>query len=129
LLAYLTEHAVALSMGVSLEDDPKALWDLELQGGERVEVKTVILDVEARRSPAVQINLAAQIRFLAIVIFRPDLTIETAKMIPAEALNLYGRPGPRLSTGELLNVRVTPHLLHYQGAWDIPLGQELRTEN
>ena len=121
LLSYVTENAIARALGASVEDHPHAAWDLNLPGGDRVDVKTVILDITASKSPVVFVNPAGQIQFLALVVFRPDLSIEAAKMIPSEALTLFGRPGARSSTGGLVNVRVTPHLLHYSGAWDIPL--------
>ena len=122
LLAYLTERAIANSFKVPIQEDPRAQWDFELPGGGRVEVKTILLDAFSHRSPSVQINQDAQLRFLAIVIFRPDLTVETAKMIPAEAFNVYARPGPKSAAGNWLNLRVTPNLLHFPGARDIPLG-------
>jgi hypothetical protein len=46
-------------------------------------------------------------------------------MIPAEALNVYARPGPKSSVGNWLNLRVTPHLFHFPGTRDIPLAAPL----
>ena len=129
LLSYLTENAVAVSLGASVEDEAKTQWDLVLPDGARVDVKTVILDISSSKSPVVQVNSRAQIQFLALVIFRPDLTIDAAKMFPAEALSVFGRPGPRSSRGDLINVRITPHLLHYSEAWNIPLGHHVIPES
>lgn len=122
LLSSLAEYTVAEALGASHIDDPRSGWDLELPDGRRIEVKTVLLDPERKKSPSLQFQADKLFDAFAVVVFRPDLTIETARMIPVDALELYSRPGgPHLANQPLINVRVTQQLLNYPGSKNIEI--------
>lgn len=122
LLSSLAEYAVAEALGASHIDDPRSGWNLELPDGKRIEVKTVLLDPEHKKSPSLQFQADKLFDAFAVVVFRPDLTIETARMIPVDALELYSRPGgPHLANQPLINVRVTQQLLNYPGSKNIEI--------
>jgi hypothetical protein len=59
--------------------------------------------------------------FLVIVVFRPDLTIAIAKMIPVSTLEFFARSLSNQKS--LMNIRVTEYLLNHPSSQDINLGQ------
>ncbi|MDM8550250.1 hypothetical protein QUF72_09240 [Desulfobacterales bacterium HSG2] len=120
ILSYLVELAIADELGGSVTD-MFAKWDMELPGGDRIEVKTVILDPEGRKAPNLRFE-KMEFDALAIVIFGHDLTIEAARLIPTGALEHYiRRPAiiRRPATKQSVNLRVTRQLLNDPSA--IPL--------
>jgi hypothetical protein len=121
LLSQLAELAVAKVTGASIIDDPNLAANLKLPTGERVEVKTILLDSERRRSPNLQFPAEVEFDLLAVVIFSPDLTIETARMIPVEALKFYARSVSYRTGRPMLNLRVIQPFLDYPGSKDINL--------
>ncbi|QYX32325.1 hypothetical protein [Sphaerospermopsis torques-reginae] len=118
LLSQFTELAIAQVMNAAIIED-RSLWgDLKLPNGEIVEVKTILLDPERRKSPHLQFPAEANFDFLAIVIFDPDFNIETARMIPVDALKLYARPVSQRDR-QMMNLRVIQPFLDYPGYKDI----------
>lgn len=119
LLSQLTEIAVAKVTGASIIDDSRLAADLKLPNGKLVEVKTVLLDSERKKSPNLQFQAEIEFDFLAVVIFNPSLNIETARMIPVEALKLHARPVSSIGGRPMINLRVTQSFLDYPGSKDI----------
>jgi|LakMenE01Jun11ns_1017448.scaffolds.fasta_scaffold9498476_1 hypothetical protein len=124
-LNQLTEVAIARALSASLNGNPSLPWDLELSNGQRIAVKVVILEPEAKKSPNLQFPLERQFDFFVIVVFTPDLQIEIAKMIPVEALDFYARSVNPLSKQSALNLRVTQALLDYPGSQTVNLNPVL----
>lgn len=54
LLSSLVECMVAEALDASYVDEPRSGWDLEMSDGTRIEVKTVLLDSERKKSPSLQ---------------------------------------------------------------------------
>ncbi|AFY60199.1 hypothetical protein [Synechococcus sp. PCC 6312] len=121
LLSQLTELAVAKVTGASIVDDPRLGADLKLTSGELVEVKTILLDPERRKSPNLQFRGEIEFDLLAVVIFDPNLKIEIARIIPVDALKLHARRLIHLGGGSITNLRVTQSFLDYPGFKDINL--------
>jgi len=121
LLSQLTKLEVAKVTGASIIDDPSLGADLRLTSGELIEVKTVLLDPERRKSPNLQFQGKIEFDLLAVVIFNSNLNIEAARMIPVDALNLHARPLFHLGGRSITNLRVTQPLLDYPGSKDINL--------
>jgi hypothetical protein len=111
-------------LGAEMIDEisqPVPQYDLKLHTGEKIEVKIVILDPQNSRSENLQFPKNISFDFLVIVVFRPDLTIESAKMIPISTLEIFA---PSLSNQKSLrNIRVTGYLLNHPSSQDINLGQ------
>ena len=111
-------------LGAEMIDEinqPVPQYDLKLYTGEKIEVKIVILDPQHSRSPNLQFPENVPFDFLVIVVFRPDLTIAIAKMIPVGTLEFFARS---LSNQKSLrNIRVTEYLLNHPSCQDINLGQ------
>ena len=111
-------------LGAEMIDEinqPVPQYDLKLYTGEKIEVKIVILDPQHSRSPNLQFPENVPFDFLVIVVFRPDLTIAIAKMIPVGTLEFFARS---LSNQKSLrNIRVTEYLLNHPSSQDINLGQ------
>lgn len=124
LLSQLTEIAVAKVTGASIIDDSRLAADLKLPSGKLIEVKTVLLDSERKKSPNLQFQAEVEFDFLAVVIFNPSLNIETARMIPVEALKLYARPVSPIGGRLMINLRVTQSFLDYPGSKDINLAND-----
>ena len=118
LLSQFTELAIAQLMNVSILEDRSLGGDLKLPNGEIVEVKTILLDPERKKSPHLQFPAETNFDFLAIVIFDPNFNIETARIIPVDALKLYARP---VSQGgrQMISLRVIQPFLDYPGYKDI----------
>ena len=124
-LNQLTEVALARALSASLNENPSLPWDLELSNGQRIVVKVVILEPEAKKSPNLQFPLERQFDFFVIVIFTPDLQIEIARMIPVEAQDFYARSVNPLSKQSALNLRVTQALLDYPSSQTVNLNPVL----
>jgi hypothetical protein len=120
LLSELTELAVAKATGASILHDPSLLADLKLPNGELIEVKTIILDPDRRKSPNIQFRANLNFNYLAVVVFDPDLNIEIARMIPVEVVRLHARPASHVDGRQIqINLRVTQLFLDYPGSQDI----------
>ena len=124
LLNYLTKSRLAQILGAEMIEEisqPVPQYDLKLNTGEKIEVKIVILDPQNSRSPNLQFPENVSFDFLVILVFRPALTIESAKMIPVSTLEFFARS---LSNQKSLrNIRVTEYLLNHPSCQDINLGQ------
>jgi hypothetical protein len=119
LLSQLTELAVAKVTGASILDDPSSIADLKLPNGELIEVKTIILDPDHKKSPNLQFRAGLEFNNLAVVIFGSDLNIEIARMVPVEALRFHARPSTHVGGRQMINIRVTQPFLEYPGSKDI----------
>jgi len=124
LLNYVTKSTLAQMLGAEMIDEisqPVQQYDLKLNTGEKIEVKIVILDPQNSRSPNLQFSENVSFDFLIIVVFRPDLTIAIAKMIPVNTLEFFARSLSNQKS--LMNIRVTEYLLNHPSCQDINLGQ------
>jgi|GEM_PF-6118126 len=119
LLSQLTEIAVAKVTGASILDHPSSTADLKLPNGELIEVKTIILDPNHKKSPNLQFRAGLEFNNLAVVIFGSGLNIEIARMIPVEALRFHARPSTQVGGRQMINIRVTQPFLEYPGSKDI----------
>lgn len=124
LLNYVIESTLAQMLGAEMIDEisqPDQKYDFKLPTGEKIAVKTVILDPQKSKSPTLQFSENIPFDFLVVVVFRPDLAIANAKMIPASTLAYFSRPLSNQKS--LMNIRVTPYLLNHPSSQDINLGQ------
>lgn len=121
LVAHYAEAAIARALGATAETDAKTGADLRLPDGTRVEVRTVFLDVERPRAPHVQFKPEAA-DYLALVLVTPDFEFSTARLIPAEVLSHFERPGPDTRTTKLASLRITTDLMNAPGTSSIDLG-------
>ncbi|TAE59389.1 MAG: hypothetical protein EAZ87_09695 [Nostocales cyanobacterium] len=118
ILSKFTELAIAQVMNASIIEDSSLGGDLKLPNGKIIEVKTIILDPERKKSPHLQFSAEANFDFLAIVIFDPDLNLETSRMIPVDALKIYANPVSQ-GSHQKINLRVTQPFLDYPGYQNI----------
>jgi hypothetical protein len=126
LLSQLTELQIARLMEASIVENlsvenSNLTAILKTPSGDRVDVRTVILTPERKKSPNLQFRSDMEFEFLALIIFSPALVIETARMIPVEALRYHARPGSHRSGHSMLNLRVTPSLLTFPGSKEISM--------
>ncbi|NJN61638.1 MAG: hypothetical protein HC795_09045 [Coleofasciculaceae cyanobacterium RL_1_1] len=117
-LALLTEVAVAKVIGAVAIDDLDAGADLRLPNGQLVKVRHVLLDDQGRKSPYLQVKDDGELDWLALVLFDPDLRPRVARLVPVEAVKLYGRP----VSGDKVGLRVTQALLEFPGSREIEGG-------
>jgi hypothetical protein len=120
VLYRLAEMAVANALGGRFAEQ-NATWDINLEDGTRIEVKIALLDAEKRRAPVIQLRDDCEFDKLALVLFRPDLSIEAAKLIPREGVCLAAVPIGRQQSRSMSQVRVTSALLNFPGTEDIRL--------
>ena len=113
-LSLLTEVSVAKAIGGAVMGDRDAA-DLRLPNGELVEVRPILLDDGCKKSPYLQLKDEGGFDWLALVLFDPDLQPVVARLIPTEAVKLYGRP----VSGSKVSLRVTQSLLEFPGSLEI----------
>lgn len=121
-LGFLSEALVARALhGVIVSGKEPGGPDVLLPNGETVEVKTVRLDPEQHRTAIVEFRKDA-FDFLALVLFQPDLSAASARLIPATVIRHFEQPSSQTRQGQRTMIRVTPDLLTAPGTLRIELG-------
>lgn len=112
-MGLLAEYAMAKSLNAELLSAVGPA-DLRLKDGTLVDVKTLLLDHDGKRSPFIEIRRIDDVKFLGIVVFGPDLELYDAVLIPISSVEMFARPGLRKSGS--MRLRVTPAILNHPEA-------------